>query len=407
MRSTLIGFFSRSISATAPLFRPLRTASLALEHRIVMAPLTRCRCPSSVPTSLMAEHYGQRATRGGLLISEATDVSETARGYSDTPGAFTREQAAGWRIVSDRVHGAGGVFFVQLWHAGRASLQSLQPDGQLPVGPSSVSFAGQATDPVSLGLQDCPVNRALSLAEVQGVPGTFARSAQLVIEEGGADGVELHCCYGTSLLDQFLKSSSNFRSDAYGGSRANRARLLLDTVDAVSDAVGSHRVAVRLSPFSQAMDCYEKEPAAGEEDATLTGKGAAWELCEYVLGELAKRRLAYVHVISSSRSSLTPALRGMYPEGAVMVCGGYTPASAARIVSSGSADLVAFGTAFVGNPDLVERMRLGAPLRESDPADFYPRPLARHDLERGYLDQPALEGKAREELEAQLRWPRE
>lgn len=380
-----------------------------------MAPLTRCRCPSSVPTPLMAEHYGQRATRGGLLISEATDVAETGRGYPDTPGAFSAEQAAGWRVVSDRVHRAGGVFFVQLWHAGRASLRSLQPDGQLPVGPSSIPFAGQATDPVSLALQGCPVNRALSLAEVRRVPGAFARSARLVVEDGGADGVELHCCYGTSLLDQFLKSSSNRRDDAYGGSRANRARLLLETVDAVADAVGPHRVGVRLSPFSQAMDCYEEEPAAGDPEgrgggsggvAEGGGRGAAWELCEFVLGELAKRRLAYVHVISSSRSTLTAALRELCPGGTLLVCGGYTPASAAQVVSSGVADLVAFGTAFVGNPDLVERVRLGAPLRETDPDDFYPRPSAREDLARGYVDQPTLEDRAREELEAQLRWPR-
>ncbi|WP_354701650.1 N-ethylmaleimide reductase [Paraconexibacter sp. AEG42_29] len=359
---------------------PLTAGALQLAHRVVMAPLTRMRATgsgSTAPKALNAEYYGQRASAGGLIVSEATQVAPEGQGYPDTPGIHEPEHVAGWRAVTDAVHAQGGLMVAQLWHVGRISHSSFQPGGGLPVAPSAVVPAGRALDatfsPVAF---ETP--RALERDEIPGVVDRFRVAAGLALE-AGFDGVEVHGANGY-LIQQFLEPHSNQRTDDYGGTIANRARFLLEVVDAVAGVVGPDRVGVRLSPYNTANDGY-----AGTE-GTL-------ELYTHVLAELASRGLAYLHLVEprghrdepspSGIDSAAALLRPLWP-GTLIVAGGFTPASGGEIVARGDADAVAFGRTFIANPDLPERIRTGAELNPYDRSTFY------GGDHRGYTDYPTL-----------------
>jgi N-ethylmaleimide reductase len=364
------------------LFDPVQAGSLALANRIVMAPLTRNRAPEAIPTSLMAEYYAQRAT-AGLLITEATAISHQAQGYADVPGLYGTEQLDGWKRVTRAVHDKGGKIVVQLWHVGRVSHRDLQPGGAAPVAPSAIT----AKTKTVLLKDGAPVfvptsePRALDAGELPGIVHTYRAAALNAVETAGFDGVEIHGANGY-LLDQFLKSSANLRTDDYGGPIRNRARLLLEVTRAIVDAIGGGRTGIRLSPVTPANDVFDVHPQP---------------LFEHVVKQLAKMDLAFIHVIEGATggprelperpfdyAALKAAYRAAGGKGAWMLNNGYDPALAEQAVQSGRADLLAFGKAYIANPDLVERLRLQAPLNQPDPATFYGGGA------RGYTDYPAL-----------------
>jgi N-ethylmaleimide reductase len=364
------------------LFDPVQAGSLPLANRIVMAPLTRNRAPDAIPTLLMAEYYAQRAT-AGLLITEATAISHQAQGYSDVPGLYGTEQLDGWKQVTSAVHDAGGKIVVQLWHVGRVSHRDLQPDGGQPVAPSALT-ANTKTVLIKDGVPTFVATsepRALDAGELPGIVHTYRAAALNAVESAGFDGVEIHGANGY-LLDQFLKSGSNQRSDDYGGPIRNRARLLLEVTRAIVDAIGGGRTGIRLSPVTPANDVFDVHPQP---------------LFEHVVKQLAKMDLAFIHVIEGATggpralperpfdyAALKAAYRAAGGKGAWMVNNGYDGPLAEQAVQSGSADLVAFGKAFIANPDLVERLRLQAPLNPPDPTTFYGGGA------KGYTDYPAL-----------------
>ena len=351
------------------LFDTVQAGDLQLANRIVMAPLTRNRAPDAIPTPLMGKYYAQRAS-AGLLISEATAISHQAQGYSDVPGLYGTEQLDGWKCVTEAVHDAGGQIVVQLWHVGRVSHRDLQPDGGQPVAPSAIT-AKTRTVLIKDGTPAfVPTSepRALDAEELPGIVHTFQAAARNAVESAGFDGVEIHGANGY-LLDQFLKSGSNQRSDDYGGSIKNRARLLLEVTRAVSDAVGSGRTGIRLSPVTTANDAFDADPQP---------------LFEYVVKQLAKLNLAFIHIIEGATGgqrevadrpfdyvALKAAYRGAGGQGAWMLNNGYDKALAEQAVESGSADLIAFGRPFIANPDLVTRLRRNAPLNTPNQATFY------------------------------------
>ena len=365
---------------TDPLFEPTRLGALDLAHRVVMAPLTRMRStrPGDAPRALNAEYYGQRASRGGLIITEATDIAEQARGYPGAPGIYSPEQIAGWRRVTDAVHAGGGLIVLQIWHTGRVSHSSMQPGGAVPVAPSAVAAPGRHMDaegnPVPF---ETP--RALRTDEMPGIVALFRRAAENA-EAAGFDGVEIHGANGY-LLDQFLQDGTNKRDDRYGGPIPNRARLLLDVVDAVAAVRGADRVGVRLSPWGKFGGMEDSDPGA---------------LFDHVSAELGARGHAYLHVVEprADQNSDVNALDPGAPDaasrfkarfgGAVIAAGGFTRETAAKTVASGAADAIAFGRLFIANPDLPERFRRGAPLNRYDRATFYGGDA------RGYTDYPAL-----------------
>ncbi len=366
------------------LFEPAVAGDLQLPNRIVMAPLTRNRAPGAIPTPLMATYYAQRAS-AGLLISEATAVSHQGQGYADVPGLYGTEQLDGWKRVTGAVHAEGGRIVCQLWHVGRVSHVDLQPGGQAPVAPSAIA-ARTKTYLIKDGqgsFVDTSAPRALAAEELPGIVHDFAHAALHAVKTAGFDGVEIHAANGY-LIDQFLKRGSNQRTDDYGGSIANRARLLLEVTRAVVDALGGGgRVGIRLSPVTPANDVHDPEPQA---------------LFEHVVRQLAPLGLAYVHVIEGStggprelpdRPFDYDALRRLYREaggtGAWMVNNGYDGTLADTAVAQG-ADLVAFGRPFIANPDLVERLRAGAPLAKADKTTFYGGGA------QGYTDYPTLAG---------------
>jgi len=365
---------------SASLFTPVSMGALDLKHRVVMAPLTRLRSsqPGNVPNALNAAYYGQRASEGGLLITEATDVSAQAHGYPGAPGIHSPEQIAGWRLVTDAVHAKGGRIVVQLWHTGRVSHSSMQPGGALPVAPSAIAAAGNHMDAAGRTVPfETP--RALREDEIPGIVEQF-RQAAVNAREAGFDGVEVHGANGY-LLDQFLQDGTNHRTDSYGGSIENRARLLLEVVDAVAAAWSADRVGVRLSPWGRANDTRDSNPA---------------EHFAYAATELGKRGLSYLHVIEprADQHSDTNALDPNAPDaasrfrslfgGKLIVAGGFVREAAENAVASGHADAVAFGRLFIANPDLPERLRLNAPLNRYDRPTFY------GGAERGYTDYPTL-----------------
>ena len=365
---------------SATLFSPLTIGPMALQHRVVMAPLTRMRAdPDGLkPTALNAEYYAQRATPGGLLISEATPVSAQAHGHPNVPGMHTDAQQAAWRLVTDAVHARGGFIVMQLWHTGRVSHSSHQPGGTLPVGPSAIAAQGNTIDsrwqPVPYELP-----RALTTEEIPPLVDSFRQAAARAMA-AGFDGVEVHGANGY-LLEQFLQSRSNTRSDAYGGSINNRCRLHLDITRAVAAKVGAQRTGIRLSPWGIANDSGEDQP---------------WPLYSHLVGELATMGLAYLHLIEPRASgtgkadivregqpSAAQAFRPLWP-GVLITAGGFDGALARQVVADGWADAVAFGRTFIANPDLPRRLQQGAPLNPYNRPTFYGGGAA------GYTDYPAL-----------------
>jgi N-ethylmaleimide reductase len=363
------------------LFEPARVGDLQLSNRVVMAPLTRNRAPGAVPTPLMAQYYAQRAS-AGLLITEATAISAQGQGYADVPGLYGSEQLDGWKHVTDAVHGRKGRIVVQLWHVGRVSHVDLQPEGGKPVAPSAIA-ARTKTYLIQDGVGrfvDTSAPRALDASELPGIVHDYRHAARHSLTSAGFDGVEVHGANGY-LLDQFLKSSSNKRSDDYGGPIANRARLLLEVMRAVVGEIGGGRTGLRLSPVTPANDVDDEDPQA---------------LFEYVMRELAPLGLAYIHIIEGAtggprelpdRPFDYDAMRKSYRDaggkGAWMVNNGYSRELAEEALAKG-ADLVAFGKAYIANPDLVERLRKDAPLNPPDKTTFYGGGA------KGYTDYPAL-----------------
>ncbi|WP_440106098.1 alkene reductase [Acidovorax sp. BL-A-41-H1] len=362
------------------LFEPTHAGDLQLANRIAMAPLTRNRSPNAVPTDLVATYYTQRAG-AGLIISEATAISHQGQGYADVPGLYAPEQIAGWKKVTSSVHAAGGKIVVQLWHVGRVSHTDLQPGNAAPVAPSAIA-AKTKTVLIKDGVPtfvETSMPRALELAEIPGIVADYRRAARAAID-AGFDGVEVHAANGY-LIDQFLKTGSNQRTDAYGGSIENRARLLVEVMAAVTAEIGGGRTGIRLSPVTPANDVVEADPQP---------------LFEHVVRQLGPLGLSYVHVIEGAtggprevegRPFDYPALKAAYTaaggKGAWMVNNAYDKALAEKAIAEG-ADVVAFGRPFIANPDLVERLKANAPLNEVHRATLYGGGV------EGYTDYPAL-----------------
>ena len=363
------------------LFDPARAGDIALANRIVLAPLTRNRSPNAIPPDIAVTYYAQRAS-AGLLITEATAISQQGQGYSDVPGLYGTEQLDSWKNVTHAVHEAGGKIVVQLWHVGRVSHTSLQPHSGAPVAPSAIT-AKTKTVLIENGVPkfvETSKPRALSLEELPDIVHSYAAAARNAVETAGFDGVEIHGANGY-LLDQFLKDGSNKREDDYGGSIKNRARLLLEVTRAVADAVGGGRTGIRLAPVTPSNDAHDSKPQP---------------LFDYVVRHLATLNLAYIHIIEGATSgarelpdrpfdyvALKAAYRQAGGKGAWMVNNGYDKALAEKAVADG-ADLVAFGRAYIANPDLVERLRQNAPLNTPDKMTFYGGGA------KGYTDYPTL-----------------
>jgi N-ethylmaleimide reductase len=365
------------------LFDPIRFGDIVAANRIAMAPLTRNRArPHQIPTPLMAAYYRQRAS-AGLIISEATQISPEGQGYLDTPGIYSPEQVAAWRAVTDAVHVEGGRIVLQLWHVGRISHVSLQPNGQLPV--SSMARRADTKTFTANGFEPVSTPRALRLDEIPRVVADYRRAARNAIA-AGFDGVEVHGANGY-LLEQFLRDSINDRTDGYGGPKENRARLLVEVLTAVVAEIGAGRTGLRLSPVTPANDAHQDSDAQG--------------LYNHVVEQLAVLKLAFIHVIEGATGGprdVAPfdfaALRSRYKlgneNGAWIVNNGYTRALAIAAIANGAADLVAFGRPFISNPDLVHRLRIDAPLAPLIPATLYGGGA------EGYTDYPALELAAEE-----------
>jgi N-ethylmaleimide reductase len=363
------------------LFDPTQAGDLQLANRIVMAPLTRNRSPEAIPPDIAQTYYAQRAS-AGLLITEATAISHQGQGYSDVPGLYGTEQLDSWKKVTQAVHDQGGKIVVQLWHVGRVSHNDLQPDGGKPVAPSAIT-AKTKTVLIRDGVPafvETSEPRALDASEIPGIVHSYQAAARNAVETAGFDGVEIHGANGY-LLDQFLKDGSNQRTDDYGGSMENRARLLLEVTRAVTDAVGGGRTGIRLSPVTPANDAKDSDPQP---------------LFDHVVKQLATMNLAYIHIIEGATggprviddrpfdyAALKAAYRSAGGKGAWMVNNGYDKALAEQAVADG-ADLVAFGRPYIANPDLVERLKAGAPLNTPDKATFY------GGREKGYTDYPVL-----------------
>ena len=361
--------------SASKLFDPYKLGNVTLTNRAVMAPLTRNRALAGfVPNPLAIEYYGQRAS-AGLLITEASQVSQQGQGYQDTPGIYTKEQVAGWRKVTDRVHERGGHIYIQLWHVGRISHTSLQANGGAPVAPSAIrantkTFVGGA-------FADVSEPRALELGEIPGIIDSFKRASANALE-AGFDGVEIHGANGY-LLDQFAKDGTNKRTDAYGGSIENRVRLMIEVSKAVAAEAGADRTGIRISPVTPANDVSDSNPQP---------------LFDHIVDQLNALKLVYIHVIEGSTggprdnapfdyASLRKRFSGTY-----IANNGYDFKLATEVLDQNKADLIAFGKLFISNPDLVERLKLGAPLNPFDKTTFYGGGA------KGYTDYPALRQQA-------------
>jgi N-ethylmaleimide reductase len=360
------------------LFTPLTLGALSLPNRIIMPPLTRMRAgPGGVPTALNAEYYAQRAS-AGLNITEATAISVQGHGYPQMPGIHTEEQIAGWRLVTAAVHARGGRIILQAVHHGRWSHSTYNADGSLPVAPSAIAPPGNAYTP---SFEQLPYEtpRALETDELPAIVAGFRQAARNA-REAGFDAVEIHGANGF-LLDQFLQDGSNRRTDAYGGTIENRARLLLEVLDGVAADIGGDRVGVRLSPHGN---------LGGLTDSDTVPHFS------YVIGEASKRGLAYLHLVEPRASSAGIAddasvdsadnaslFRRLF-DGPMITAGAYTPEMGAIAIERGSADAVAFGRMFIANPDLPERIRIGAPLNAFDRSTSYAGGA------HGYTDYPTL-----------------
>jgi N-ethylmaleimide reductase len=353
-------------------FSSFHLGPLTLPNRVVMAPMTRNRAgPGNVPTSLNATYYTQRAS-AGLIISEGTQISPQGLGYPGTPGIHSAEQVAGWRLVTNAVHAAGGRIFLQLWHVGRISHPSLQTGGALPIAPSAIRPEGQAW--TSNGLQPYVTPHALEPNEIARIVADFRRGA-FHARQAGFDGVELHGANGY-LIDQFLRDKTNQRTDRYGGSALNRARFLIEATEALISEWGPERVGVRISPTNPFNDIADSNPAATFATA---------------IGELNRLNLAYLHVVEPVAGD--PVVSGETPDirffrrlwrGALIANKGYDLPRANAVLRDGEADLVSFAVLFLANPDLPERFRRGAALNPPDRKSFY------GGAAHGYTDYPPI-----------------
>ncbi|WP_129141333.1 alkene reductase [Modicisalibacter coralii] len=360
------------------LLSPLQVGRLSLPNRVIMAPLTRARTPDMVPGELQATYYAQRAG-AGLIISEATNISPTARGYVYTPGIYTDAQEAGWRKVVKAVHDAGGRMALQLWHVGRVSHDSVQPGGQPPVAPSALRGEGAQAfiefADGSAGRAPASTPRALALDEIPALIDDYRQAARRA-KRAGFDMVEVHAA-NAYLLQQFLATGSNRRTDRYGGSVVNRARLLLEVVDAVSQVMGADRVGVRLSPFIEIFGLSDDEPEA---------------MMHYLAEQLSLRKIGYLHINEPDWTGEGPQLSDAFRRdlrerfrGVLLYCGHYTAERGEALIDNGLGDAVVFGRPYIANPDLVERFRRDAPLNTPDPDTFYGGGA------EGYTDYPNLD----------------
>jgi N-ethylmaleimide reductase len=359
------------MSTATKLFEPYKLGPLTLPNRLVMAPLTRNRALAGlVPNPLAVEYYSQRAS-AGLLVSEATQVSQQGQGYQDTPGIYSQAQVAGWRKVTDRVHERGGRIFLQLWHVGRISHVSLQENNQAPVAPSAIPAKGKTF--VGGTFADVSEPRALTLEEIPGIIESFKKGAANALA-AGFDGVEVHGANGY-LLEQFAKDGTNKRTDAYGGPIENRAKLMLEVAKVVAAEAGPERTGIRISPVTPANDITDSNPQP---------------LYDYIVDQLSALKLTYVHVVEGATGGprdIAPfdysSLRKRF-SGAYIANNGYDFDLANKVLAANAADLIAFGKPFISNPDLVERLKRGAPLNEWDKATFYGGGA------KGYTDYPVL-----------------
>ena len=357
--------------SASKLFDPYKLGAVTLTNRAVMAPLTRNRAVAGfVPNPLAIEYYGQRAS-AGLLVTEASQVSQQGQGYQDTPGIYTKEQVAGWRKVTDRVHERGGHIYIQLWHVGRVSHTALQANDGAPVAPSAVRAKGKTF--VGGTFVDVSEPRALDLGEIPGIIDNFKRASANALA-AGFDGVEIHGANGY-LLDQFAKDGANKRTDAYGGSIENRARLMLEVSKAVASEAGADRTGIRISPVTPANDVSDSNPQP---------------LFDHIVDQLNALKLVYIHVIEGAtggprdiapfdHDSLRKRFNGTYISNNC-----YDFKLATEVLDKNKADLIAFGKLFISNPDLVERLKLCAALNDFDKATFY------GGSAKGYTDYPAL-----------------
>ncbi|MCK1715684.1 MULTISPECIES: alkene reductase [unclassified Bradyrhizobium] len=360
------------------LFEPHTLGSLTLSNRIVMAPLTRNRAgPGFVPSDLAAEYYGQRAS-AGLLISEATQISQQGQGYQDTPGIYSQAQIDGWRTVTNAVHAKGGRIFLQLWHVGRVSHVDLQDNGAAPVAPSPIRARTKTF--VHNAFVDVSEPRALTLDEIPGIVSDFRRAAANAVA-ADFDGVEIHGANGY-LLDQFAKDGANVRADAYGGSVENRARLMLEVTAAVVEEIGGGRTGIRISPVSPANGVSSSDPQAQ---------------FDYIVDQLDALGIVYIHVVEGATGgprNVAPfdfgSLRRRF-NNTYIANNGYDLELAASCLSAGKADLFAFGRPFIANPDLVDRLKTSAKLAEFNPATLYGGGSA------GYTDYPTIAAASRPE----------
>lgn len=358
---------------TADLFQPATLGSLTLTNRIIMAPLTRSRASKGdVPTAMNAEYYAQRAS-AGLIISEATQITQQGKGYAFTPGIYSDAQIAGWKLVTEAVHKNGGRIFAQLWHVGRISHPDLQPDHQLPVAPSAIQPNGQAF--TETGFKPMLTPRALALNEIPDIIEQYRHAAKCA-KEAGFDGIEIHAANGY-LLDQFMRDKTNHRTDTYGGSIENRVRLTLEVIQAVCTVWDSQRVGIRISPVSPANDISDSNPM---------------KLFSYLVTQLNQYNIAYIHCIEGS--TIGPrdipndfsfkTLRELF-KGKYIGNNGYDLSLALEARKNNLADFICFGRAFIGNPDLVKRLQIGAPLTDAPKESWYGGGA------HGYIDWPFLE----------------
>ncbi|XP_058773034.1 putative 12-oxophytodienoate reductase 11 [Vicia villosa] len=353
-----------------PLVTPYKMGKFNLSHRVVMAPLTRTRSYNNVPQPHAILYYSQRASQGGLLIAEATGVSDTAQGYPDTPGVWTKEQVEAWKPIVDAVHAKGSVFFLQIWHVGRVSNSIYQPNGQAPISSTDKSIT-------SNDVQKFTAPRRLRTDEIPNIVNDFKLAARNAIE-AGFDGVEIHGAHGY-LLDQFMKDSVNDRTDEYGGSLENRCRFTLEVVEAVANEIGGERVGIRLSPFAEYGESGDSNPNA---------------LGLYMANALNKYGIQYCHMVEprlihtfdpvETPHSLEPMRKAF--NGTFMVAGGYNRQDGNNAIAENRADLVVYGRWFISNPDLPKRFALDAPLNKYNRETFYSS-----DPVLGYTDYPFLE----------------
>lgn len=346
------------------LFDGLRIGEIELKNRMIMAPMTRSRAnDEGIQPAIVAEYYRQRA-EAGLIITEATNISSMAKGYVRTPGIFTEEQIESWKPIPAAVHEKGGKIFMQVFHTGRIALPDLLPGNVLPVAPSAVKAKGQ--NYTDAGMKDFVEPRELAVDEIKAVVKDFGVAAANAIK-AGFDGVELHAASGY-LVQQFLTTNVNLRTDEYGGSVAKRSRFVLEVLEEMAGAIGSNRLGVKFSPRMPFNDIEESD---------------AEELYPYILGELNSRGLAYVHVGDHVNAGWHQALRPLY-KGVYLAGANQTKESGTALLASGGADGIVYGVKFLANPDLVNRFRRDAPLNDADPGTFYT------PGEKGYTDYPVL-----------------